>query len=201
MHPIETSIYTAVLITGIVLGTLMIYFALAISRNQRKHFKMLRNHVLAEMQRLEEERTRIARDLHDELGPLLSVTQIHINAVTDIGEKNGLHLDTANSNIRVLMQRFGEIARNLTPRVLVTKGLHIALNDFFEQYREVTDIKLGYHYNVETNIPAATSLHIYRIVLELVHNAVKHSGAASVDVLLHEKKKNYISCAGTMAGV
>src|ERR1700751_4273266 len=99
MYPIETSIYTAVLITAVVVGALLIYFGITIFRNQRKHFKLLTEHFLEEMERLEKERIRIATDLHDELGPVLSVTQIHIDKITPGNDKDAMHLKKASENI------------------------------------------------------------------------------------------------------
>lgn len=202
MYPIETSIYTAVLITGVVLGTLLIYFGISIFRNQRRHFKMLSEHFLAELERLEKERTRIAADLHDELGPILSVTQIHIDAVTSENEKDITHLKKASENIQALTKRFSGIARNLTPRILTRKGLNVALHDFFEQYREVTTIQFTYIYSISTIIEPSISLHIYRMIQEVVHNAVKHSHATEIKVILLERgKKIYIQCKDNGIGM
>jgi two-component system NarL family sensor kinase len=185
----ETRIYYAFLITSIVLGTIIIYFAITIYRNHRKHFKLLSQHFLAEMERLEKERTRIARDLHDELGPMLAVTQIHIQATHGSNKEDHAHLEKASSNIEFLTERFSGIARNLTPNVLVRKGLETALNDFFEQYREVSAIKMSFLFSIKSNISDTIALHIYRMIQEMIHNAVKHSGASEVNIHLHEKKK------------
>jgi signal transduction histidine kinase len=163
---------------------------------------MLSEHFLEEMERLEQERIRIARDLHDELGPILSVTQIHIDATVVVNEKDISHLEKASGNIKVLMERFGGIARNLTPRTLSSKGLNIALNDFFEQYREVKPIKFQYNFNVKSTVEINTALHIYRMIQEMVHNAVKHSGASAIDVLLKDRKsKLYIQCKDNGTGM
>jgi signal transduction histidine kinase len=202
MYSIETSIYTAVLITGFVIGGLLIYFGITISRKQKKHFKMLSEHFLAEMERLEQERIRIARDLHDELGPILSVTQIHIDATSPDNAKDLSHLQKARDNIQILLERFGGIAHNLTPKVLITKGLNTALSDFFEQYREVTKIKFDYVYKVTAKIEANTALQIYRLIQEMSHNAVKHSGATEIGVLLLERKRKlYIQCKDNGTGM
>ena len=189
MDTIETRIYYAFLITGIVLGTIITYFALTIFRNHRRHFKLLSQHFLEEMERLEKERTRIARDLHDELGPMLALTQIHIHATQGANPEDSIHLEKASSNIDFLNERFSGIAKNLTPNVLERKGLAVALNDFFEQYREVSAIKMNFIFSIKSNLSNTTALHIYRMIQEMIHNAVKHSGASEVNVHLHEKKK------------
>jgi signal transduction histidine kinase len=80
--------------------------------------------------------------------------------------------------------------------------LNTALTDFFEQYSEVTKIKFEYRYNVKTMIETNMALQIYRMVQEMVHNAVKHSWATEVDVILHEqKKKLYIQCKDNGVGM
>jgi signal transduction histidine kinase len=185
----EATIYLAVLITGITLGTIIIYFAISMLRSHRRHFKLLGQTYRAEIEMLEMERTRIARDLHDELGPILAVTQIHINAAEGTTEKSKAHLEKAGRNMNLLHERFGGIARNLTPKALVTKGLYTALKDFFEQYSEVTPILLELHYRLKHELSLYYGLHVYRIMQELVHNAVKHSGATHVKVVVTERKK------------
>ncbi|TMI63734.1 MAG: hypothetical protein E6H07_13270 [Bacteroidetes bacterium] len=185
----ETTIYLAVLITGITLGSIIIYFAISMLRSHRRHFKLLSQNYRAEIEMLEMERTRIARDLHDELGPLLAVTQIHIDAAESINEKSKAHLEKAGRNMSLLYERFNGIAKNLTPKALVTKGLHTALKDFFEQYSEVTPIKLELQYRLKKELSLYYGLHVYRIMQELIHNAVKHSGAGNVQVVITEKKR------------
>lgn len=188
MDTFETTIYSAILITGVVIGIIILYFAVTIIRNHRKHFRMLSQNFLVEMELLEKERTRIARDLHDELGPILSVTQIHLHAAAGANEKDSMHLKKAGENISELAQRFGDIAKNLTPKILAAKGLRAALQEFFEQYDDTGFTKLEFIYQVNNELTAEVSLHIYRILQELVHNAMKHSGASRVIIQVKERK-------------
>jgi signal transduction histidine kinase len=188
MDSFETTIYSAILISGAIIGIIILYFAITIIRNHRRHFRMLSQNFLAEMELLEKERNRIARDLHDELGPLLSVTQIHIHAAEGVGEKDNLHLKKAGENISELTQRFGGIAKNLTPKILAAKGLREALQEFLEQYNNTGFTKLEFSYQVSSVLTAEASLHIYRIIQELVHNAMKHSGAATVNIQVKERR-------------
>ena len=193
MDTFETTIYTAVLITGIIIGSIIIYFAITMFRNHRRHFRLLSEQFQEEMELLEKERTRIARDLHDELGPLLSVTQTHIDAVTNPDKLEQEHLQKASRNIAVLHERFSGIARNLMPKVLIRKGLQTALADFIEDYSEVTTIKIQLHYKARNNYNTFFALHIYRIMQELIHNGVKHSGAIALQIHVVERRnKLYI---------
>jgi signal transduction histidine kinase len=184
----ETTIYTAVLITGIVIGAIILYFAISMFRNHRRHFKLLSQQFQEEMELLEKERTRIARDLHDELGPLLSVVQIHINAIGELNSNDREHLEKASQKIEALTERFSGIARNLTPKILITKGLKTALEDFIEDYSEVTAIQMRLHYRAKSNYNTFFTLHIYRILQELIQNGVKHSGATILEIQIVEFK-------------
>lgn len=185
----ETTIYHAVLITGFVLGIILFYFAITIYRSHNKHFRLLRKHVLAEIELLEQERTRIANDLHDEIGPLLTISQIQVRTASGATLKDNEHLTKAATTIEQLHERFAEIAQNLTPKTLVTKGLHTALEDIIDQYKEVSSIDIKFEDKLSTKLTNVYSLHIYRIVQELFHNSVKHSGASVILLQLAERKQ------------
>ncbi|HEX7905834.1 MAG TPA: ATP-binding protein [Chitinophagaceae bacterium] len=189
MDAFEITIYHAVLITSAVLFMVFVYFTITIFSNQRRHYKALQARLKAEINLLEKERIRIAHDLHDELGPLLSVIRIQASeAISDTAMGNVL-LHKACVNIDQLAERLGGIARNLTPSQLVKKGLGVALQDFFNQYGGVIAIRMQLKYEVHSLTDAETSLHIYRMMQELVHNSVKHSGASFIDVHIKERKK------------
>lgn len=192
MDAFETKLYTAVLITAIVLGGIMIYFAIAIFRNHRKYLKLHNAQFLIEHDLLEKERTRIARDLHDELGPLLCVTRIQIgNANEEFNEKN---LSLACENIEKMGERLKGISQNLTPNVLLRYGLGVALDEFISQVRNITRIRIFYHYNVVNQLDEYPALHIYRMVQEMINNGIKHSRADYIKIILVERKRQvYVS--------
>lgn len=189
MDTTETTLYYAVLITGIVLGTILFYFAITIYRSHNKHFRLLRKHVLSEIELLEKERTRIAHDLHDEIGPLLTISQIQVSTASGATVKDNAHLLKAATAIDQMHERFAEIAQNLTPKALVTKGLQTALADIIDQYREVSSIDIQFGYKLSSTLTNVYALHIYRIVQELIHNSVKHSGASTILLQLAERKQ------------
>jgi signal transduction histidine kinase len=198
----ETRIYTAVLIAAIVIGGFIIYFTWTTVRNHRKYFRMLKRNFLEEMEILERERTRIAQDLHDELGPLLAVTKFQIESARGATEKDQHYLESAKGNIEQLTERFSGIAKNLTPRVIVSKGLETALIDFFEQFKGVSSIRMNLDYRIRSSVFIHTALQLYRIVQELVHNAVKHSGATELLVqLLERKRKIYLYYKDNGSGI
>lgn len=184
----ETTIYTAVLISSAVIGLLLLYFAVTMYRSHSKHFRLLQGYFYDEIELLEKERTRIARDLHDELGPLLVLTKIHIGQLQLNEDENNKRIKNALENIEVLTERFGGIAKNLTPRILMSKGLAVALEDYIEQYKEATNIDMQLEYNIQRRLEHYYALHLYRIIQELIHNAAKHSGADMLHIQLAEHR-------------
>ncbi|WP_164972686.1 sensor histidine kinase [Lacibacter luteus] len=154
---------------------------------------MLTRNLLAEMEVMERERTRIASDLHDELGPLLAMTKIQLEQLQPQTDTEKQRHANAVQNLVTLMHRSGEIARNLTPKVLLTKGLQTALADFVEQFSEVSKMKMKLNYRLVSKPSSFYALQIFRIVQELVYNAVKHSEAENLHIELREyKRKLYL---------
>lgn len=185
----ETTLYTAILITGFIIGAIIIYFAASIFRSHRQYFKTLRQQFLVEMELLERERNRIARDLHDELGPLLAIAKIQAETTTGATETEQKQLKKTAENIESVTKRLSGISKNLSPRILECKGLETALNDVIDQYRDLKKMQLHFKYQIKRVIQLPESLQIFRIVQELLHNALKHSEAKEVLIQLNERKR------------
>lgn len=197
----ETTIYTAVLITAVVIGCIIFYFAISVFRYQRRHIEMQRNYFLNEVTILEKERTRIARDLHDEIGPLLSLTKIQLNTLPPLLEKTQIQVLKAESNLETIIERLGQIARNLTPSSLMKKGLHFALQDYLANFDDIIPMKLELRYQVHQDLPLSLTIHLFRIVQEVVHNSIKHSGGSALLVQLKQKGHTlYIFCKDNGSG-
>lgn len=77
----ETKIFSAVLIATVIIAVILIYFIISIIRNHRRHLRLQHQNLVVEITTLENERRRIVTDLHDELGPLLSVVKMQVSSV------------------------------------------------------------------------------------------------------------------------
>jgi signal transduction histidine kinase len=192
MDTLETSLFATILITSVVVGIIILYFALTITRSHRRHFTKLRSYYLQEVELLEKERMRIARDLHDELGPLLTVTQILVSVSQGTTEKDREQLRKATDNLQNLHERFSGVARNLTPKILISKGLVIALKDFSAQMEELGSAKINTLCQLNKEPSASFSMQIYRIAQELLHNGTKHAFASKIDLLIREQKRKML---------
>jgi two-component system, NarL family, sensor kinase len=184
MDPNETKIYTVILIAGGVLGIILVYFIINIIRQQRKNLSLHNEKIQAEITTLENERKRIASDLHDDLGPLLSAVKLQINSVEvpdgedqELIEKSSLYIDAILTRIR-------EISNNLMPQVLSRKGLVIALREFIDNLTFGHPFDIQFICDDEIKLESNKEIHVYRIILEIIHNAIKHSQASKLIVFI-----------------
>lgn len=191
----ETSIYTAILTTALVLGCIIVYFAVSVFKQQRKYINLQRKYFLDEVNLLEKEKMRIAHDLHDEVGPLLGLSKTHVQQLEPREESEAKHIQKVNEHLDKVMERMGQIAINITPGSLFKKGLRFSIEQFLDDLREAYGLAIVFKYDVDSSIDPTQSIHIYRIVQEIAHNTVKHSGAKTLQVQLKERKQRlYLFC-------
>ncbi len=188
----ETTIFTAVLIASIILIIIVAFFVVSIVRQQRRNLELSRQNVLAEISVLEKERARLATDLHDELGPLLSVIKFQVDTVEIQDQKDAEQLQSASTHLDSLMDRVRTISYNLMPSVLIRKGLSSSIQDFLARVEEATGLKTSYSCTAPPHLPEDISINIYRIVQEVVHNAVKHAKAKNLIIEMNKEKEDLI---------
>jgi signal transduction histidine kinase len=195
MDAYQASIFTAVLIASVVIAIALLSLALMIARQQSRNYLRQLDYFLKEAELKEREQNRIAHDLHDELGPTLSLTRMQLQSLKNLGRENGIIVDKACEQIDNVGERLGGIARNLAPRVLIDKGLFVALRSFFDQFHKRQSMFIYFHYKVGRIITEGMSIHIYRMLQEMVHNAVKYAEARYVMVTIVERgDKLIIEC-------
>src|SRR6478736_5980480 len=140
MDPFQAKIYTAVLITSVILGTIIFYFAVSMARHQRRMLELQRMNILAEINAIEKERTRMAQDLHDELGPTLTVVKFEVDTAEAKTVEDQELLKQASSQLNDAVNKIREIARNMMPSSLTRKGLEAAIIEIVNQTNEFTKL-------------------------------------------------------------
>jgi light-regulated signal transduction histidine kinase (bacteriophytochrome) len=136
----------------------------------------------------EEERQRIARELHDSLGQYLTTLQMDLD---------GIDRDrTATASIREKIRRLktmtadaghevNTLAWRIRPTSLDDLGLQTALQQFLEEWSERTRLEFDLHLTLnDRRLGQATETVLYRVLQEAIHNVVKHADATRVGVIL-----------------
>jgi signal transduction histidine kinase len=144
-------------------------------------------HLLALVQTQDAERKRIAGDLHDSLGSLLSTVKLRFNGLQDdfkqhIPEKVGRFQDTIGM-LDDAIHELRKISHNMLPVSLRRFGLKAALETFVEQIN--ASEQLDTHLQIlglERRLPEELEFAGYRICQELVQNVIRHAQATSVNI-------------------
>ena len=137
----------------------------------------------------EKERKRIAEDLHDGFGQIMSAIKLNLNSLIpeadDLPDEKKKTYSTLASLIDNGTHEIRSISRNLMPAFLMEDGLVEALRNLCDSTANSNTISLDFHSTVENlDLGGATNAGIYRIFQELINNILKHSSASRVYIQL-----------------
>jgi signal transduction histidine kinase len=192
MDPKETTLFTAIIIAAIIIGAIIIYFIISIIRHQRRNQQLYKSKILAEITTLEKERSRMASDLHDELGPVLSSVKLKVNCFDIQSEEDKVQLEKVNANIDNIIQRMREISNDLMPATLQRKGLVAAVIESMERTTKLNGLKIDFHQKDIPELKIEKAIHVYRIIQEVIHNTIKHAKAKNLDIGLAVKNNKLV---------
>ena len=162
--------------------------AVAVELSQRVASDALRRVVAAQ----ELERTRLARELHDETGQALTSILLSLRTVEEAGgDEQELHAAVAEVRelVRSTLQDVRQLAVELRPKVLDDFGLVAALERLTETFGEQTGMSVQFQQLLPKSdrLPPEVETALYRIVQESLTNIVKHARATNVSVVLARK--------------
>jgi len=141
----------------------------------------------------EDERRRIARDIHDKLGQRVTALRLQIesisNEIADQGRGEGSFEMLKRTAMR-LDSEVSFLAWELRPAALDDLGLPEAAQAYLEDWSH--NYKISSEFNLrgfesDTRLPAEVETHLYRIMQEALNNIAKHGHASTVNVLLERK--------------
>lgn len=132
----------------------------------------------------EQERSRLAKDLHDGLGGMLSGIKYSLNTMKGnlvMTPNNAQAFERSIDMLDSSIKEMRRVAHNMMPEALVKFGLDTALKDFCNDINQSGALKVNYQsIGLEgNNTDELVSVSIYRIVQELVNNAIRHAAATS----------------------
>lgn len=143
--------------------------------NQRKY-----EATQAILQGEEQERQRIAQDLHDSMGGMLANIRMTISA------NNSFHKENVIDKLDQTIDEMRRISRNLMPETLKNIGLEIALKELCETMTQKYFTIQFEAFNLSENIPFKTQIALYRIAQESISNITKYAQATNVIVQISQ---------------
>lgn len=158
----------------------VIRYQLRLQRMEQDQQKLLLN---ASIRLQEEERQRIAADLHDDAGPLLATARLYLNEnLVNLDKTTQLQsIYNAKQIIDDTIQLIRNISHSLMPPTLKNFGLESAVNDLFQKISGSGSMNASSRFHdYRERLQPETELIIFRVIQELVNNILKHSNASFI---------------------
>jgi PAS domain S-box-containing protein len=145
----------------------------------------------------EDERRRIAREMHDQFGELLTTLARRIEGLKEFAERQpGLVslIESLEAVSREIDRDVNHLVWQLRPTALDDLGLRAALANYVKDWSQRVRIHAELHSSglLDDRLPSETETTLYRIAQEALTNAARHSRATSVDVILERRGEQVV---------
>ena len=141
----------------------------------------------------EQERGRLARDLHDGLGGLLSGTKLHLSHIKEQSDDfSKRQISKSIEQLDIAVGELRRVAHNLMPDLLQNYGLEEALTDYASRMsNDSTEVHVQFLHYTHT-MDKDQQLITYRVIQELVNNAIKHAQPHQIIIQIVEEELRYM---------
>ena len=185
---IAIAIVTLLVMAGAIILFVVFYQKRMIKEQMKRQaleFEYQQKMLQAELESQETERRRLAADLHDSIGGMLSTIRVGLSTIArqlpspQSVEQTKQMLDDTITSVR-------RISRDLMPSTLEKFGLTNALSELCERFQGTSGISISLIEQGEWKpLEKSRELMVFRIVQELLNNAVKHAKATRIQVKVH----------------
>lgn len=166
---------------------------LSVVRNISKRVEFERQILSAVIRGEEKERQRLAREMHDGLGPLLSALKLYVNELGSISineEEREQLINQSNELIDEAVSSTRTISNNLMPTIIHSYGLVKAIQTFCDKVNKTNQLKINFDTeNITERLDNDLELILFRVTSELINNTIKHARANNVTILLIRKEE------------
>lgn len=180
-----------VLIISLIVIVLCFTLFLVLKKYYNSKIKNTRKIFEAIIKAQEDERQRIAQDIHDELGSLLTSIGIYISFIKSTKHTSKKKEEYINELV-VLIDKAKKETKNatfaLTPEALIKFGLKDAIKDLEIRFSAAQNINFEIEYDCKIALPHFFQLQLYRIIMELVNNAVKYANTKTIYIDLFDNE-------------
>lgn len=187
------------LLVGVIVAFVLLYQRRVLQQRmslQDMEVSFQRELVSATLQSQEAERSRIAKDLHDSVGVMLSTLQLVIKRYGSRGETQEQKADMVAQSTAIIDSTIGTVRRishDLLPPALELMGIAAALEQIVWRVNEAGTLHVDLDcLDRSERLPADYEIMLYRIVQELLNNTLKHSGGTRASILIERREEQIL---------
>jgi len=181
MYSKEDILYRSILIVTVIIGIIILCFLFSVILQQRKWRKRNLQKVQIEMDTLENERKRLAADLHDELGAVLTAMKFKLESIDSTSAADQSQLDHCIRLVHDMVAKIRWISNALLPPALAENGIISAISEYANLVNDSV-LEIIFESSGIPAFPASRSIHIFRLLQEIIHNTIKHANASTLKI-------------------
>ncbi|MEM6719755.1 MAG: histidine kinase [Bacteroidota bacterium] len=142
----------------------------------------------------EKERSRIGKELHDDVGALLTTTKLYLSQISPEASPEKLEATTEKmySLFERMIQGVRSISQDLRPAILERLGLVEAVKSMVNTINDLNVVKATFNDFSRKTIAKTHELNMYRILQELVNNTLKHANASEISILFTNELSDFV---------
>jgi signal transduction histidine kinase len=171
-------------------------------KNQEIHYQ--KEILQSVIQTQEEERMRIAQDLHDDISSKLNIVSLntHLLKTPNLSEAEFAEITDNIVNLtKKALENSRRIAHDLLPPVFEKFGLHAAIEELVLEFSTAKNVQINYENELEFSaLEVNKQLHIFRVLQEFLNNSMRHGKATSISITF-VSKNHQNTCVYTDNGV
>lgn len=191
-------ILTATIIVALLLGLLGVSAWLRFRLKQKAKYQqeIMKQQELASkavIEAEEDERQRIARDLHDGIGQMMSAAKMNLSAFESAIQFENHEQQQSFEKIITLVdescKEIRSVSHNMMPNALLKNNLAIAVRDFIDKIEKKSLTIHFYSEGIDERLDANLETVLYRVIQECVNNVIKHAEATTLDISIIKDKE------------
>jgi len=176
------TIFVSAIALILILGLVWVLYSRKVREKQELFSQQL-------IEKIEEDRSRISMDLHDDIGQSLSMLK---SKVASVKTESGQDEKILESGLSRVIEQTREISRSLYPSYLEKIGLVRSVASLSENVQSSTGIECSFEITDKVeSLSLNVKTHLYRILQECTNNTIKHSGATALKISIAEKNGEF----------
>lgn len=142
-----------------------------------------------------EERKQLGLELHDRVGPLLSLAKLNITALNgqenQLSDTNQKIVSNTLETVNEILKEIKQISQNMAPVVLIEKGFEAAIKNLVNRLNETDNYHVNLDmYEVDGKIEPYVEHVLYRSILESVNNILHHAKGSEINIQVIGSKED-----------